>query len=147
MGKISATINELERLLAKQKQRLEKLRKRKARLISQVARIDQQIDQLAGKPVAAAKAPRRRRRKRGKSLQQYVVDVLRQSPEPKTAGEITDAVIAAGYRTSSKNPISLVRQVCYHSGQVKAKERGKFVLATASLAPRPRRRKRKAAPE
>jgi hypothetical protein len=141
----TATISELERLLNKQKKRMQELQKRKARLTAQIAKIDQQIGGLRGAPAPIRKV-RRRRKRRGRSLEQVVVDVLKGSPQPKSAAEITEAVEKAGYRTSSKNLISLVRQVCYKSDQIQTKERGRFVLAGATAAPRARpKRKKKAA--
>jgi uncharacterized membrane protein YccC len=142
----ATTITELERLLTKQKQRVQALQKRKERLAAQIQRIDKQIDSVLGKPPAPKPARRvRRRRKAGKSLQQAIVDVLSGSPQPKTAAEIAEAVQAAGYRSESKSFVSLVRQMCYRSDQIQTKERGKFVLGSAPKAPA-RAKKRKKAP-
>jgi hypothetical protein len=144
MAKERRSINDLERLLESQKKRVAALQRKRNQLTSQIAGIDEQIASLVGKPTAPKKV-RRRRRRRGKSLEQFVLEVLSQSPQPKTAAEITEAVIKAGYRTSSKKPLSMVRQVCYKKPQIQTKERGKFVLASAPKAPGPRRKKKKAA--
>lgn len=143
MPKPKTTISELERLLARQNKRLEALRKRRDRLVSLLGRLDEQIASLIGK--AAAPRRVRRRRKGVKSLEQHVVDVLGQSPQPKTVAEIAEGVIQAGYQSSSKDFVSLVRQVCYRSGMILTKERGKFGLKTESDSPRRGRKTRKAA--
>lgn len=145
MAREVTSINELERLLQRQKERVKLLRKRRDRLVSQIARTDKQIESLLGKP------PLRRRVRRGKrgakSLQQFIVDVLKESPQPRTAAEIAEAVTQGGYRSKSKNLTSLVRQVCYKSNLIQTKERGKFAAAGASGPPRRRRKRKKAVAE
>jgi len=140
----TATIGELQRLLERQKRRVRELQKRKTKLAKQIAGIDQQIAGLLGAPGPPRKV-RRRRRRRGKSLEQFMVGVLNESPQPMSAAEIAEAVAKAGYRTSSKNLVSLVRQVCYRSDQIQAKERGRFVLAGEAKAPRAKPKTRKKA--
>jgi len=143
MAKERSSISELERLLDVQRKRVAALQKGRDQLTAQIAGIDEQIASLVGKPTAPKKV-RRRRRRRGKSLEQFVLEVLSQSPQPKTAAEITEAVIEAGYRTSSKKPVSMVRQVVYKNPQIQAKERGRFVVAGAPKAPRAGRKTKKA---
>ena len=143
MAKTATTISELERLLGKQKERLNLLQRKRDGLVSQIAGIDKQIESLLGKPAAAKRV--RRRRRRGKSLRQVVLEVLSKSPEPKTAAEIAEAVAKAGYKSRSKNPVSLVRQVCYGSDLIQTKERGKFVPASSTSPPRRVVKRRKAA--
>ncbi len=138
------TIADLERLLEGKRQRLEALQQRRDRLVGQVAKVDEQIRSLAGKATARREV-RRRRRTGQKSLQSCVVDVLSQSAEPKTAAEIAEAVIAAGYRSSSKNPVALVRHVCYTTDRIETKERGKFVLASEPRARETGRKTKKSA--
>ncbi len=141
-----ATISELERLLGKQKHRLKSLQRKRDRLRSQAAKIDEEIESLLGKP-AAPKKVRRRRRKGAKSLRQSILDVLAQSPEPKTAAEIAQAVAEAGYKSRSKSLVSLVRQVCYRSDEIQTKERGKFAPARPASPPPRSREKKKPAPK
>ena len=139
----ATSISQLERLLGKQKQRLKLLQGEKERLISRVAKIDKQLESLLGKAVAPRKV--RRRKRGGKSLEQFIVDVLIQGPESKTAVEIAEAIAKAGYTSKSKNPVSLVRQICYRSKLIQTKERGKFGPASASKTPRRAPKKKKAA--
>ena len=143
MAKEKASITELERLLAAKKKRLEALGKRKDKLTSLIAGIDNQIASLIGKAAPARKI--RRRVKKEKTLRQSVVDFLSQSPEPKSVNEIADGVRQAGYSSSSKNFGSLVRQFCYKSDIIQKKERGKFALKTEADSPGPTPRKRKTA--
>jgi len=122
------TIAQLEQLLAKQKNRLKELQKRRDRLASQIAKVDAQIASLNGTPTAAPKKARPVRKRQGKSLRQHVVDVLKASSQPMTAKDITDAVVKAGYRSSSKNLLTLVRLTCYKSDEIQRKGRGEFAV-------------------
>jgi uncharacterized coiled-coil protein SlyX len=143
MAKQRVSITELERLLAAKKKRLDALQKKKDRLTSLIAGIDNQIASLIGKTAAPRKG--RRRPKKGKSLRQSILDFLGQSPEPKSITEIAEAVTQTGYRSSSKNFVSLVRQVCYKSDAIQKVEKGRFALKGGSSSPRPPRRAKKAA--
>lgn len=142
----TTTITELERLLGKQKRRLKQLQSKRERLTTQIATIDKQIESLLGKPAKPA-APRKvRRRKRGtRGLERYVVDVLSKSAEPRTAAEIAKAVTEAGYKSNSKDFVSLVRQNCYRSRLIQTKERGKFALESPTTPPPRVVKKKKAA--
>jgi succinylglutamate desuccinylase len=144
MAKKKRSISELERLLDMQKKRVAALQKQRDQLSSRITRLDEEIAVLLGKPKAPKEVSRRRRRRKGKSLAQFVVEVLSQSPQPKSAAEIAEAVIAAGYRTSSKKPVAVVRQILYKSPQIQVKERGRFVLTSQPEAPRAGRRKKAA---
>jgi len=143
MPRETASISELERLLARQKERLKLLQTRRDRLASRLARVDEQIGSLLGKPPAPRKVPRRR--PAGKSLLQHILDVLKAAPQPKSIAEITEAVIQAGYRSTSKDFPSLVRQVCYKSKLIQRKERGRFIAARTSNSPRRRAKRAKRA--
>jgi len=61
-------------------------------------------------------------------LPQYILEALKANPEPMTAAEIAEAVIKAGYRSSSKNFVGLVRRTCYLNKRIHTKERGKFAI-------------------
>jgi len=131
------SINELEQLLQKKRDHLKVLQKRRNRLTAQVAKVDKEIALLQGKAGAPKKTRRPRRRGRGpRGLEPSIVDVLKASPEPQTAAEIAEAVEKTGYRSKSKDFVSLVRQVCYRSKLVQTKGRGRFVAASAAERPR-----------
>jgi len=128
MPKAALTIAQLEQLLAKQENRLKELQKKRERLTSQIAKVDAQIASLNGTATAAPKKAARVRKRQGKSLRQHVVDVLKASSQPMTAKDITDAVSKAGYKSSSKDLVTLVRLTCYKSDEIQMKGRGKFAV-------------------
>lgn len=146
MAKAQKSISELEKLLETQKKRLAALQTRKEQLVSQLTKVDQDIASLAGEAKAAAKAPvkaaKPRRVKGAKSLRQFIFDVLGQAAKPLSARELTEAVLAAGYRTTSKNPTALVRQIVYRDKRIGKKEAGRFILATQSPAPKAKPKKK-----
>jgi len=131
MTKTTKSIAELEQILAAQKKRLRelqaKVRERRDRLTSEIARVNADIDSLS-QEVATPTKPRVVWRRRAKRLPQYILEVLKTSSEPMTAAEIADAVTKAGYRSSSKNFVGLVRRTCYLNSRIHTKERGKFAI-------------------
>jgi len=131
MAKTAKSVAELEQILADQKKRLRelqaKVRERRDRLTSEIARVNAEIDSLL-QELGTPTKPRVVRRRRANRLPQYILEVLKTSPEPMTAAEIADAVTKAGYRSSSKNFVGLVRRTCYLNSRIYTKERGKFTI-------------------
>jgi len=124
-------IAELEQILAGQKKRLRELQakvhERREHLMSEIARVNAEIDSLS-QELGTPTKPRVVRRRRAKRLPQYILEVLKTSPEPMTAAEIAEAVTKAGYRSSSKNFQALVRRTCYLNDQIQRRGRGKFAV-------------------
>jgi len=131
MPNVTKTIAELEQILAEQKKRLRelraKVRERRAHLMSEIANVNVELESVS-QDFGAPTKPRVVRRRRAKRLPQYIVDVLKGSPEPMTAAEIAGAVAKAGYRSSSKNFLFLVRRACYVNDLIDKKGRGKFTI-------------------
>ena len=131
MSEARKRIAELEQILADQKKRLRelqaKIRERRDHLISQIAAVNAEIDSLS-QELGTPTKPRAVRRRRAKRLPQYILEVLKTSPEPMTAAEIADAVTKAAYRSSRKNFVGLVRRTCYLNSRIYTKERGKFTI-------------------
>ena len=131
MSATRKSIAELERILADQKKRLRelqaKVRERRDHLMSETARVNSEIDSLS-RELGTLTKPRVVRRRRAKRLPQYILEALKANPEPMTAAEIAEAVIKAGYRSSSKNFQALVRRTCYLNNRIHTKERGKFAI-------------------
>jgi len=125
------SIAELEQILVQQKKRLRELQaavqERRDRLMAEIAKVNEEIASLSQETGAPPKTPVVRR-KRAKRLPQYILQVLKTSPEPMSAAEIADAVTKAGYRSSSKNFVGLVRRTCYLNSRIYTKERGKFTI-------------------
>lgn len=142
MAKAQKSISELEKLLETQKNRLAALQKKKEQLAAQLTKVEQDIASLVGQAEAPVKAPKPRRVKGDKSLRQHIFDILGQSEKPLSARELTDAVLAAGYRTTSKDPTALVRQIVYRDNRIGKKGAGRFILAPASSAPKAKPKKK-----
>jgi septal ring factor EnvC (AmiA/AmiB activator) len=131
MPETRKTIAELEETLAQEKKRLRelqaKVQERRERLMAEIAKVNEEIASLSQELGAPTKAPAVRKG-RAKRLPQYVLEVLKASPTPLTAKEIADAVTKAGYRSSSRNFVGLVRRTCYLNDRIRTKERGKFTV-------------------
>ncbi len=128
MPKATMTIAQLEQLLTKQKNRLKELQEKKEKLGAQISRIDEEMASLKGTAAAAPKKARRAPKREGKSLREHVIEILKASPEPMNAREIAGAVKKAGYKSSSKNFVTLVRLFCYKSDELQRKGKGKFTV-------------------
>ena len=131
MPETKKSITELEQVLAQQKKRLRelqaKVRERRDVLKAEIAKVNEEIGALSQELETPIK-PRVVRRRRAKRLPQYILEVLKASPGPMPAAEIADAVTKAGYHSSSKNFVGLVRRTCYLNSRIHAKERGKFTI-------------------
>ena len=124
MPETRKTIAELEETLAQEKKRLRelqaKVQERRERLMAEIAKVNEEIASLSQELGAPTKAPAVREG-RPKRLPQYVLEVLKASPNPLTAKEIADAVTKAGYRSSSRNFVGLVRRTCYLNDRIRTK--------------------------
>jgi len=131
MPETKKSIVELEQILAQQKKSLRelqaKLRERREHLVAEITKVNEEIASLS-QELGAPPKPRVVRKRRAKRLPQYILEVLKASPRPMTAAEIADAVTKAGYRSSSKNFVGLVRRTCYLNSRIHTKERGKFAI-------------------
>lgn len=131
MAETKKSIAELEETLARDKKYLRelhaKIQERRKQLIEEIARVNEEIASLTREYGAPVKAPAVRRG-RAKRLPQYILEVLKASPTPMTAKEIADAVTKAGYRSSSRKFVVLVRRTCHSNDRIRTKERGKFTV-------------------
>lgn len=131
MSETRKSIAELEQTLAEQKKRLRelqaKVQEQRERLTSEIARVNAEIASFS-KDLGPPEKTRRVAKRRAKRLPQFVLEVLKASPQPMTAAEIAEAVTKAGYQSSSKNFVGLARRTCYLNDQVKTKGRGKFTI-------------------
>ena len=128
MPKAAMTVAQLEQLLEKQKSRLKGLQKKRESLVADIVKVDGQIASLMGSTAAAPKKAPPVQKKAGKTLRQSILEVLNATPQPMTTREIAEAVTKAGYKSTSKNFIALVRLFCYRSDELQRKGKGKFVV-------------------
>jgi len=137
------SISELRRELRAREKELTKLRSKRVRLAKQMARLDKMIAALAGGKVPirrkkgmkkravkkTGKAVRRaRRRARGKPLLAYIRQVLAKAPKGMRTKDIAKAVVAAGYRSSSKNFYGIVAKTVLEEKGLKRVARGVYTL-------------------
>jgi hypothetical protein len=79
----------------------------------------------AKKSVRKKRVKRRRRAGGGKSLGDYVTEILGDSKSGLTLQEFTNAVLAAGYQTTSANFKQNVYQYLHHSGEARRDAKSK----------------------
>ena len=131
MAETKKTIAELEETLARDKKYLgelqAKIQERRKQLMAEIAKANEEIVSLSQELGAPTKAPAVRKG-RAKRLPQYVLEVLNASPTPLMAKEIADAVTKAGYHSSSRDFVGLVRRTCYLNSRIHTKERGRFAI-------------------
>jgi len=137
------SISELRRELRAREKELARLRSKRVGLARQMARLDKMIATLAGgkvpvqrkkgkKKSTAKKAGqvvrRARRRARGKPLVAYIRQVLAKAPKGMRTKDIAKAVVAAGYRSSSKNFYGIVAKTVLEEKGLKRVARGVYTL-------------------
>ena len=151
------SIADLEKLLIAKKESLTALQKERKELVARLAQVDTQIQNVQGRreagrakkvvsapakpavPVAKKAKPKKARRQmhapakrastgQEKSLPETIIEVLSKSEKPQRAKEITEAVLAAGYKTKSKKPSLLVRNALYGDDRVTRAGRGLFQM-------------------
>lgn len=133
------SIPALERALKATRQKLDKLKSRRAGLEKDLAKVVAQITKLEGGGAAAAKRrpkrqPKRTRAKGGAGLERLVPVVLAESSEPLRMKEIADACKAKGFPTSSANFANVVAQYVYRDTNIIRVSRGKYSVKDKALA-------------
>jgi phage shock protein A len=131
MAETKKTIAELEETLARDKKYLRelqaKIQERRKQLMAEIAKVNEEIASLSQELGAPTTAPAVGKG-RAKRLPQYILEVLKASSSPMSAADIADAVTKAGYHSSSRNFVGLVRRTCYLNSRIHTKERGKFAI-------------------
>ena len=132
------SIAALEKALQATKGKLDALKEKREALLKKVKDVETQIAALEGAPVspeeeAAPKKPRGGGRRNKISLIQVCVDVLAKSGKAMTAGELAEAVAAAGYKSKSKDLKPLIYSQIYAEKRIVRPERGKFQLKPGAV--------------
>ena len=138
------TIGEIRRTLKAKERQLAKLQTKRDALLRQIEQVDREAEELAGsispsravgrrkKAVRVApvvKAPRGvRKARRGKPLLNYVLSALSKTKKPMRARDIKDAVVKAGYRSSSKDFYNIVATTLRNEDYFKRVGRGLYQL-------------------
>ena len=134
------SIAELEREIAAKEKQLKGLAAERATVAKRLMKLDRQIAQLggeavpsgqAGKKAAKKKVPRKQKRAKNTiSLKNALVKALI-GKKGVTVGDAMDAVLASGYKTTSKGFRSIVNQTLIKDKQFKNVGRGKYALKAA----------------
>ena len=135
MGKVrlgSVPLEDLKKELRRRQAALPALIARRDELNRQIAELEAigQVAPASGsrKKAPARPAPAKVRRAGSKlSLPQLLGNILKAKPG-QSVDELTEAALAAGYRSKAKSFKSIVRQTLYHDKRFKRVARGKFAL-------------------
>ena len=138
--KRTVSIAALEKALNASRQRVEKLREMRQALLDKIAKVDAEIAALAGEPIdataegAAEEAPGKPKAKGGKrpknkmTMKEAIVHVLTESGEAMGVKEIAQGVLAAGYKTKSKDLPAQIWSTIYTDKTIGRPARGKFQI-------------------
>ena len=118
------TIQQLESLLAQRRRKETTLLKRQAKIEQRLEAVKEQIRALGGAG-AGGKAVRA---KNAVSLVTAVEQVLSKSRKPMRVGEITEKVLAGGYRSTSPQFKAIVNQTLIKEKRFRSTDRGVYAL-------------------
>lgn len=123
------SITELETILEDRRKELHNLHKERAQIQKRLEEIDEQIRELEGGPEEgqAAAAPVGRTHN-DKSLIEMMEEVLTAAAAPMRVSEVTQKVIAAGYKTTSTNFRGIVNQALIKDKRFVCTARGWYNL-------------------
>ena len=119
----SLSLNELQAMISSQRSQLSKLRRQRAEMQRDLDAIDRRIGVIEGRGGRIGG-----RAKNAKSLVKTMEEILGKSSKPMQVSAIVDAILAAGYKTTSANFRSIVNQTLIKEKQFTAAERGKYQL-------------------
>jgi len=119
------TIDQIEQILQSRRSQLQKLHKQRAKLARKLELFDQKISRLGGR--AGGMGAVRGRARNAQSLTAVLQDILK-TGKPMPVGEITEAVLKKGYRSTSPNFRSIVNQTLIKEKQFVAASRGVYQL-------------------
>jgi hypothetical protein len=123
---IGLPIAKLKVLLRSQESKRRELLSDRKKILKQLAKIDSQISAIDGGSGGSVGGIRP---KNSKSLVAHLEEILAKHPKGLPVGDILDAVVSAGYKTSSDNFRSIVNQTLIKEGKkFGAVSRGVYAL-------------------
>jgi len=131
------SVSDLEKMLKSTTREIADLERRRAPHAKALAQLDARLAALRGTkakaPVAKAAPKSKKVRKvtrprQAKSLKVAIVDVLAGSPEAMGPSEIAAAVQKAGYKTTSKNFLTIVNNTLGQDKRIVRKAKGQYVV-------------------
>ena len=116
------SISQIESLLQQRRGELGKLRKQRAELERDMAKLDRKIESLGGGRSRGGRA------KNQMSLTALMDEILQKASKPMQVGDILAKVEAAGYRSSSANFRSIINQTLIKDKRFSSAGRGLYQL-------------------
>jgi hypothetical protein len=124
MSKASLSIVDLERLLKERRGSLQKLSKQRSELQKKLDVVDREIAKLGGSGKARTAGGRVRN---DQSLVAVMASVLK-GKKPMKVGEVLQAVLSAGYQSTSANFRGIVNQTLIKEKQFHQVDRGTYTV-------------------
>jgi hypothetical protein len=121
-GEVRLSLGELQSMMRRQTNRLSKLKRERAKLLTKLAGIDREIASIDGASGGGVRA------RNPKSLVATLESVLSRSGKPMAVGDIVAAVKATGYRSNSENFRAIVNQTLIKESRFAQASRGMYQL-------------------
>ena len=119
----SMTIAQLENLLSSRRSRLNQLVRERRKIEQRLSQIEREISRLSGRAGAGTA-----RARNPQSLVRTMEGILRSAGKPMAVGDIMNAVLKTGYRTTSDNFRGIVNQTLIKEKQFSSAGRGMYQL-------------------
>ena len=110
------SLAELEQLMNAKKSQIDTLLRKKERIQEQLDEVDRQIADISGGMAGYGGIGSRPRN--AKSLHTTVIELLKKSKKGMALSELADAVMATGYKSTSKNFKNVLYQCLYNASDI-----------------------------
>jgi len=114
VGRTEWTVNELERLLAKKKLLLASLHRKRDHIEQRLQVVRGKISRIQGLPERPPPGKGVSRAKNERSLKDVVTELLGKNKQGLTLHDLSEKVLATGYKTTSTNFKNTLYQTLYH---------------------------------
>jgi hypothetical protein len=122
------SITELEGMIQQRRRGLKTLYKRRTKALRELARIEDDIASLGGESGGDRGGGHGKRARNDKPLPDVMEEVMRAAGKPMGIQAITDAVLATGFRSTSKAFKGLVNQALFKDNRFAKADRGVYQL-------------------
>lgn len=113
------SVAKLEQVLNKRKATLEVLLSRRGKIQRALKKVEQRIVLLEGRSGApSGKKSRRKRPRNAASLPMVITEILSKAKNGLPLGELSDRILASGYKSSSANFKNVLYQSLYHASSI-----------------------------
>jgi len=117
-NKLDLSVADLERLLDQRKTEWDGLARKKNKLERDLERVERQMAVLEGRRGARRGRKIGKRPKNEKSLRETVLDVLGRSKKGYSLAELSERILASGYKSNSSDFKNVVYQCLYNTEQI-----------------------------